>query len=314
MQVRTFQPGDESAQAAIYNEAAGSLPNFKPATYQEVRRRTQAVEFDSSMRFIAQDNGHPLGYAGLSANGRVSYPWCRKGCERAAEPLFAAVLQAARQRGIKNVFAAYRSDWQPVLEFFTKQGFGLTREMINFAIELVEMPTPPARPSAAIRPLVREDIPEVLKLCPELFRVKTAAELTKWLFANPYFTSDALYCLRDRTNNLPVGVGILVVHPTYADPSAVDANMPCFRLGAFGTEGMQTKRLNGIFSFVARLDRNLTPLGLDLMGQAAYRLQETDDVSVLAAQVPSDIPQLVHFYQRNFRRQGSFPVYEKQLS
>jgi hypothetical protein len=61
------------------------------------------------------------------------------------------------------------------------------------------------------------------------------------------------------------------------------------------------------------MDRTMTPLGLDLMGQAAYRLQETDDVSVLAAQAPSDVPALVHFYQRNFRKQGSFPVLERRL-
>lgn len=314
MQVRTYQPGDESAQVAIYNEAAASLPHFKPAGLQEVRRRTQAADFDPGMRFVAHENGQPLGYVNFNANGRMSYPWCRKGCERAAEPLFEAMLQTLRQRRIKNVFAAYRADWQPVLDFFTRHGFKQTREMINFAIELVEMPTPPARPSSAIRPLQREDVPELLKLCPELFRVKTAEELTKNLFDNPYFPPDSLYCLRDRSNQTVVAAGILVLNPTYADPTVVDSNMPCFRLGAFGTENMQTKRLNGVFSFAARMDRNLTPLGLDLMGQAAFRLQETDDVSVLAAQAPSDVPALVHFYQRNFRRQGSFPVLEMAIS
>ena len=98
-----------------------------------------------------------------------------------------------------------------------------------------------------------------------------------------------------------------------ADPRQVDANMPCFRLGAFGTEGMQAKRINGLFSFVARPDRSLSALGLDLMGQAAYRLQETDDVAFLAAQCPSDVPALMQFYQRNFQKQGSFPMLERTL-
>ena len=31
MLIRTYQPGDEQAQARIYNAAAGSLPAFKPA-------------------------------------------------------------------------------------------------------------------------------------------------------------------------------------------------------------------------------------------------------------------------------------------
>ena len=89
--------------------------------------------------------------------------------------------------------------------------------------------------------------------------------------------------------------------------------MPCFRLGAFGTEGMQTKRLNGLFSFLTRSDRDTMPLGLDLLGQAAFRLRQTE-VSHLAAQVPSDAPQLLRFYQRLFRRQGSFPILERTLT
>ena len=58
---------------------------------------------------------------------------------------------------------------------------------------------------------------------------------------------------------------------------------------------------------------SLSPLGLDLMGHAAYRLRETDDVDSLAAQVPSDADGLLRFYERNFRRQGSFPVFEREL-
>jgi hypothetical protein len=34
----------------------------------------------------------------------------------------------------------------------------------------------------------------------------------------------------------------------------------------------------------------------------------------VAAQVPSDVPHLLMFYQSHFRRQGSFPVYEKSLA
>src|SRR5262249_10494729 len=107
--------------------------------------------------------------------------------------------------------------------------------------------------------------------------------------------------------------GVLVTNPAYADPRALDAAMPCFRLGAFGTESMTTKRINGVFSFLVRDDQHVNALGLDLLGHTAYRLQNTDDVSFLAAQVPSDVPHLLGFYQRNFRRQASFPVYEREL-
>ena len=53
MNVRTFQRGDEAAQVAIYNEAAGALPKFKPATSHEVQRRTSARDFDPATRFYA---------------------------------------------------------------------------------------------------------------------------------------------------------------------------------------------------------------------------------------------------------------------
>ena len=43
------------------------------------------------------------------------------------------------------------------------------------------------------------------------------------------------------------------------------------------------------------------------------RLRQTE-VSHLAAQVPSDAPHLLRFYQRLFRRQGSFPILERTLS
>ena len=42
MTIRTFQPGDEATQVAIYNEAAAALPRFKPATAVEVQRRQLA--------------------------------------------------------------------------------------------------------------------------------------------------------------------------------------------------------------------------------------------------------------------------------
>src|SRR5690242_10890690 len=109
MQIRSFQAGDETAQVSIYNEAAGSLPKFKPATLDEVRRRCRAPDFDPSGRFFAIEEDQAVGYATFHANGRVSYPWCRKGYEGCVRPLFEAILQAARKRNLKKVFAAYRA-------------------------------------------------------------------------------------------------------------------------------------------------------------------------------------------------------------
>ena len=133
------------------------------------------------------------------------------------------------------------------------------------------------------------------------------------MFANPYFPPESLFALRLRPDAAPVAVGLLIVDPTYADARSLDANMPCFRLGAFGTEGMSTKRVRGLFSFLARPDRSLPGLAMDLLGYAANRLSVGDDLTGFAAQVPSDAPGLFAFYQQHFQRQGSFPVLERDL-
>ncbi len=278
-----------------------------------MQRRTQTKDFDPSTRFFAEENGQAVGYATASANGRVGFPWCRQGHEHVAEPLFQAVLEALGRRGVRKAFAAYRGDWPVVLDFFRGHGFRQAREMVNFVIDLVDMPTPPARPSSAITPLRREDVPAVFALAPQTLRVPTAAALAAHLFENPFFNAQSAFVLRSRTDRTPVAAAVFILDPSYADPKQVDAGMPCFRLGAFGTEGMQTKRINGLFSFLARPDNNVSPLGLDLIGQASYRLQRTEDVGTLAGQVPSDVPHLLRFYERHFRRQGSFPVLEREL-
>ena len=313
MTIRTYKPGDEVMQVAIYNEAAAELPKFKPVTVEEVNRRLQAKDFDPTSRFYAEEGGRVVGYSSFHpVNGRVSYPWVLKGREAHREPLFTAVLDEMRKRGPKTAFAAYRADWPAVTQFFQAHDFRLVREMVNFVIDIVEMPTPAARPSLPFSPLRREDIPAIRDLSPEALRVGTAAELEKHLFENPYFSSDAVFVLRSRTGGMPAAVGILIDNSSYADPKQVDSFMPCFRLGAFGTEGMDCKRVNGLFSFLCRPGRDVSSMALDLMGHAAFRLEETT-TAWLGAQVPSDVPHLLRFYQQHFRRQGSFPVFERSL-
>src|SRR3954447_21225647 len=101
MSIRTFQAGDDVAQVSIYNEVAADLPRFKPATVDEVRRRCRAPDFDPATRFYALASGRPVGYINYQVNGRVGFPWCRKGNESFAEPLLARALAAMRQRGLK---------------------------------------------------------------------------------------------------------------------------------------------------------------------------------------------------------------------
>ncbi|MBI3409154.1 MAG: hypothetical protein HY040_12475 [Planctomycetes bacterium] len=313
MQLRNFKPGDESGQAHVYNTAATRLPRFKPATVQEVQRRVRDREFDSGTRLYVEEDGKIVAYAAFNNNGRISHPWCLPGYERCAEPLWNAVIEAMRKRGHAKVFAAYRDDWPSVHEFFLRRGFKRIRDMVNFVVDLVEMPTPSARAVNTISPVTVDDLAAIFALAPEIVRAKTPQELEKHLFHNPYFSADSLYALRGRQDGQVVALGIAVYEPTYADPNAVDSAMPCFRLGAFGTEGMQAKRIRGLFSFLAKPGMTLAGFGMDLMGHAAFRLREYDDVGCLAAQAPSDVPSLLNFYERNFRRQGSFPVFEKTI-
>ncbi|MFL5245492.1 MAG: GNAT family N-acetyltransferase [Gemmataceae bacterium] len=312
MSLRTFQPGDEAAKVSIYNEAAADLPKFKPATLDEVRRRCLAKEFDKSSILLAFEGNQAVGYASFSANGRVSYPWCRKGHESMAEPLLQAVFDAMKERGLATAFAAYRSDWPAVKDFFLAHGFSQAREMVNYILDLAEMPTPAAMPGSAMSSLSPDDLSDVMALAPLAIRVESRDALEKHLLQNVYFKASDVFVLRDRTTKKALGVGLLIENAAYGDPRAVDSNMPCFRLGAFGTEGMAVKRINGMFSFLVKPDRDANRLGLELMGHAARRL-DASDVATFAAQVPTDVPHLARFYHQYFRRQGSFPVFERRL-
>lgn len=312
MTIRTYQPGDEAAQVSIYNEAAAELPRFKPATLDEVRRRWKGAPENDPRRFFAVENGVVVGYTVFHDNGRISYPWCRKGHERHAEALFEAALAEMKRRGHASAFAAYRADWAGPCAFFRDHGFAAVREMVNFVMALTDMPTPGARLATSIEPLRPEDLPAVLALGEGVLRARSVAALEQHLFHNPYFPPASVFAIRGRADGQPLAAGVLVSNAAYANPGAVDPAMPCFRLGAFGTEEMQTKRIHGLFSFLARPGRDLHPLGLELLSYAAGLMCDTDG-EALAAQVPSDAPHLLRFYQQLFRKQGSFPVFERAL-
>jgi hypothetical protein len=311
MEIRTYRPGDEAAQVSIYNEAAGDLPKFKAATLDEVRRRARDANYDPTARFLALVDGRPVGYTAFQPNGRVSYPWCRKGHEAAAQPLFERVLQAMKERGLTRAFAAYRSDWTAQQQFFQSNGFQLRREMVNYVLDLAEMPTPMARPSNSVGPATPNDVPAILEMGSNVL-IRERAALEQYLFHNPYFPADSVFVLRSRRGGTALAVGILIINPVYADPRQIDAAMPCFRLGAFGTEGMTTKRVNGLFSFLTADTPNAQSRALDLLSHAAHRLHNTE-VETFAAQVPSDAAHLLRFYEQYFQRQASFPILERTL-
>ncbi len=190
----------------------------------------------------------------------------------------------------------------------------MAREIVNFVMDFAELPTPAARPSTSFSPLKREDMPTILAMAPNLWRVQTAEQLEPHLLDNPHFPADSTFVLRQKADGVPLAVGIVVANPAYANPKQVDSAMPCFRLGAFGTEGLTHKRINGLFSFIANVSRDgVNPLALDLLGHAAAETFDTTDVETLATQVPSDVAPLLRFYKQYFRRQGSFPIYERTL-
>jgi hypothetical protein len=312
MLIRTFAPGDDVAQVGIYNEAAADLPKFKTATLDEVRRRNRPPEFDPTTRYVAVEANRAVAYCGFHPSGRVSFPWTRRGFEAAGGPLFERVLGALKERGVTKIFAAYRGDWAPQREFFLARGFEARREVINYLMDLAEMPTPAARASSTIAPLTPDDMPAVLALAPRLFRSRSPAELGKHLLQNPYFPASAVFGFRAKASDPPLAVGILVDNAAYGNPKQVDSAMPCFRAGAFGTEGLSVKRMNGLFGVAVAENRDVSPLALDLLGHATFLLQNSE-LETLCAQVPSDATQLVRFYKQYFRRQGSFPLYEREL-
>jgi hypothetical protein len=306
--IRTFQPGDERTQAALFNAAAFALPGFKPATEEEVRRRTRGRGFDPGCRFYAEEGGQVVGYCTLEPDqGRVSHPWCKPGFESAAAPLFESAVRAASERGLTRLFAAYRRDWEPVLKFLADQGFAHARDVVNFQTDPFDLPTVASRGGRPIRRLRRDDLPALAELGKGVIRLP-AERLEANYFASPYFPAEAFLVLEGR-DGAPVAVGVGLEVSTWADVKMVDPLAPCFRLGAFGTEGLNAKRVNGLFSYVARPDQAI-PAGLALLSEASQEMTE-GTVSSIAAQCGTDAPHLMGFYARYFKEQGRFPVYER---
>src|SRR5262249_47429884 len=159
---------------------------------------------------FAVEAGLPVGYASFHANGRVSFPWCRRGHEGQAGPLFGAVLGEMRRRGMPVAFAAYRADWPAQAAFFTAQGFRAAREMVNFVLNLTDMPTPGARAGSAVEPMRPDDVPAVRALGEGVIRCRAPQELSDHLFRNPYFGGDSAFVLRGGEDGQPVAAGVLV--------------------------------------------------------------------------------------------------------
>src|SRR5262249_7437283 len=140
MQIRNYQLGDEVTQARIYNDVAGKLPKFKPATAEEIARRYRTADADPASKFYAVVNGEIVGYAVFNPNGRVSYPWCVSHHDEAQPKLMDAVINEMQKRGCREAWATYRADWSAILDHFLQHGFGRVGELINFVGEVARLP------------------------------------------------------------------------------------------------------------------------------------------------------------------------------
>lgn len=313
MAIRRFQPGDEAAQVAVFNAAAGALPGCKPATVEDLRRRQSAPMANPDLVFVAEVENDVVGYCSAQTNGRISFPWCLPDYEQVAGELFESTLHALKQFGVGIAIAAYADSWTAQSDFFLAQKFVRAREMVNFIQELTNLPTLLLQSHDAVSPLMPNDVPAVMAMAPELWRNLSAEDLRREWFENPEAPASSLFAVRNRVDQQPIAVGRLIENPNYADPSKVDSSQPCFRLGAFGTEGMSHKRINGLFSLVLPRTRNAMGSALDLLAHAAAQHDGSISKSI-AAQVPSDATHLLTFYKSHFQKQSSFPIFERSLS
>jgi hypothetical protein len=312
MLIRSYQPGDEHAQARIYNAVAGSLPGFKPATAEEIGRRYAAAAPDPESRCYATLDGEVVGYAVFDSSGRVSYPWCLPDASDMREPLLEAVLDRMSRRSLPEAWAAYRADWSIVLDFLYQHGFVEKRRMINYVAEQSRLPSRGDLPAdRVIEPLKREDLPRLIALAPELFRATGERALEQYFWRNSLYNfPTSLFGLRDVKSGALVGASVLVGDDRFADPTKIDAAMPCFRLGAFGTERQRHKRVNGLFSCVFAEDAD----GELLLSIRPSSQGSCSGIVHRAAQAPSDATTICRLYDRFFQHQGSFPILARRVA
>jgi len=311
MLIRHFVAGDAEHVAAVQNAAAAALPGYRPLTADEVRRRTTGPAFDPAAHAFAEDDGRVVGHAAFDpVTGQVSFPWCKPGYERAAHPLLTAVLRAMARRGMAKAFAAYRADWADVWEFLGDHDFDKARDVVNYSQSIGDLPTMFQRPGLNITALTAADLPAVLELAPSALRLADA-RLADYFLRNPRFPADAFFVLRNKTGGVK-GVGLMLDDPALTPVEETDPRAAGFRFGAFGSEGLAADRVNGLFSFIAAPGKDAELIGQDLLWYATSRA-DTNSFDNLAAQAPSDQPHLTRFYDRYFQRQGSFPVFERDV-
>ncbi len=315
MNIRQFHPGDEAEQLRIYNTAAAGQIKFKPAAIVDLQRRTQAKDFDPANPRIRRRERRRRRLLHLASQRPCRLSVVPAGLRIGSGPSIrphAAGDEAARHPPGLHCIPQGLADHHRF--FSNKTVSSWPARVINYLLPFENMPTPSARVSNTITAATVEDAAGIFALDPSVFRVGSADALRDALWNNPYFTPASLFVMRQRGDGSPLAAGIFITKADYADPRAVDTSMPCFRLGAFGTEGMTTKRIKGLFSFVTKPDRSVFSVGMDLLSYASNMLTDDDEIGCYAAQAASDAMALNAFYKQTFERQGSFWVFEKDLA
>jgi hypothetical protein len=310
MLIRNCLPADVEREAVVYNTAAARLPGFRPVTPDQVRRLTTTRAAEPATRLCAEDDGRLVGYVSFEPNGRIQCPWCLPGHEKLAHQLFGAALRTLHERKVPKAFAACRPDWAHQVEFLEDHGFAKVRDVVNFTQSFADLPTMFQRPGLNVTVVKPQDVPEIERLVPGFLRLQGKA-LEDHFLGNPAFPNDAVFVLRRRTGEV-MGVGVLIDDASFASVDGVDPRNPTYWSGAFGTEGLTAKKVNGLFSFLAAPGKDALLIGQDLLWYGTSRM-ETNTFEFLAAQVPSDVPHLLGFYEKYFEKQGSFPVFERDL-
>jgi L-amino acid N-acyltransferase YncA len=310
MLIRNCLPADVEHEAVVYNAAAARLPGFRPVTTEQIRRTVSSRTHEASSRICAEVDGRLVGYVSYEPTGRVNYPWCLPGHEMLAHQLFTTVLRTLADRKVSRAFAACRGDWENQVEFFKDHGFAKVRDVVNFTQSIADLPTMFQRPGLNITLIKPEDVPEIERLVPGFLRL-TGPALADHFLNNPAFPRDATYVLR-RKEGVLQGVGVLIDDASFASVDSLDPRTPTYWSGSFGAEGLPSKRVNGMFSFLAAPGKDAVLIGQDLLWYGTSRM-ETNTFEFLAAQVPNDIPHLLSFYDRYFEKQGSFPVFERDI-
>src|SRR5262249_8797105 len=135
------------------------------------------------------------------------------------------------------------------------------RQMINYVAEVEQLlPDTPLPPDRIVEPLRPEEMGDLHALIPDIDPNDDARRFQRFYAENPFYDfSGQIIALKEAGTGRILGIAHLVVESRFADPTQINAAMPCFRFGTFGTERERHKRVNGLFStaFADQIDGEL---------------------------------------------------------